>query len=330
MRTLYLCGAGNPAGVRLAIRVNDAEQRWDRIAILDDDPALHGTSVLGCTIEGGFDALARANPERDHVANLVAGKTASRWKVREKLASFGLPFARLVHPSVDTLGVTFGGDDVTVYDGAVLGACAFVGEACIVFMNAVLGHRAHMAPCSIMGPGSVLNARVRLGARSYFGTNASILPDMTIGSDATIGANSSVVSDVPDNATAVGVPAQVIVPGAVADAPARAQAADAPLYEELVERVTEIWRRSLKLDVVEPDDNFFDVGGTSLLAIQITKAINDGSPIALQVTDIFRYPTIAALAAAFSAGPASAGKGGAARKRADLRRQALQSRRRCT
>ena len=54
MRTLYLCGAGNAEGVRLAMIVNRAENKWDRLLVLDDDPGkqkreFSGVPVLGST-----------------------------------------------------------------------------------------------------------------------------------------------------------------------------------------------------------------------------------------------------------------------------------------
>lgn len=48
-----------------------------------------------------------------------------------------------------------------------------------------------------------------LGDNVYIGAGAKILGDIKIGNNVKIGANAVVISDVPDNATAVGVPAVV-------------------------------------------------------------------------------------------------------------------------
>jgi sugar O-acyltransferase (sialic acid O-acetyltransferase NeuD family) len=292
--TLFICGAGNPAGVRLAISVNNVEKNWDRIAILDDDPQLRNSDILGCEVLGGFDELVNANQQTDQIVNLVAAKTSGRWKVRSVLEKYGLPFAQLIHPGVDTFGVTFGGDDITVYDNATLGACSFVGDACIVFMNAVLGHRAHMDCCSILGPGAVLNARVQLGERAYFGTNASILPDLNVGADATVGANSSVVTDIPEGATAVGVPAQILTLASTPDEstlPAQAVSND----PDLRKKIEHVWKNILGVNTIRAADNFFDVGGTSLKAMQVFESLKQLTQSPLAPIDIFRFPTIDAL-----------------------------------
>ncbi len=75
MTTLYLCGAGNPEGVRLALTINQAQRRWERITILDDDPSKHGQSILGVEIAGPFTALEQADPGSAGVSNMVARTT---------------------------------------------------------------------------------------------------------------------------------------------------------------------------------------------------------------------------------------------------------------
>ena len=52
MTTLFLCAASNPEAVRLALEVNDALKRWDRIVLLDDDPAKQGQEILGVVLRG--------------------------------------------------------------------------------------------------------------------------------------------------------------------------------------------------------------------------------------------------------------------------------------
>ena len=77
MRTLYLCGAGNAEGVRLAMIVNRTEKKWDRLLVLDDDPGKHGQELLGAEIAGGIaEMLAKADPATDNVVNLVGRSTA--------------------------------------------------------------------------------------------------------------------------------------------------------------------------------------------------------------------------------------------------------------
>ena len=49
-----------------------------------------------------------------------------------------------------------------------------------------------------------------IGDNVYIGSGAKVLGGIRIGNNVKIGANAVVISDVPDNSTAVGVPARII------------------------------------------------------------------------------------------------------------------------
>ncbi|MEQ9568965.1 MAG: hypothetical protein RLN75_02145, partial [Longimicrobiales bacterium] len=162
MATLYLCGAGNSEGVRLALRVEEARPRWDRIVLLDDDPEKRGLRLLGVEVVGPFAALTDGDPATDGAVNLVARTTAGRRRAGAAIAAHGVPRVGLVAPGVDTLGATLA-DDVLVYPGAIIGPEARVGAGSVVFMGAVVGHEAQVGPGCVVAANAVLNARVELG-----------------------------------------------------------------------------------------------------------------------------------------------------------------------
>lgn len=207
MAILYLCGAGNPEAVRLALRVNRQQFRWDQIALLDDLPHNQGRSILGVRVVGPLSTLAQADKGRAEVANLVAGTTVRRRLVRCKLEGYGLPFAPLIDPSVNTEG-TRHGRDVVVFQNAVIAAEAVLGEGSVVSMGAVVGHECILGKDCFVSPNAVLNGRAHLGDGVFVGANAAVLPDVRVGAWATIGGCSLVVRDVPDGTTVMGVPAR--------------------------------------------------------------------------------------------------------------------------
>lgn len=209
MRTLYLCGASNPEGVRLALRVNEARAGWSRILLLDDDPGRLGQVILGISVVGSFAALARADPATDEVVNLVARTTERRVAAAQRIAAYGVPVAGLVHPGVDVDGSELAPGTI-VYPHAWIGPCVSIGTGSVVFMGAVIGHGSRLGADCVVAPNAVLNARVLARERVYIGTNASVLPDVEIGADATVSANSVVLSDVRPGVTMLGVPAKAL------------------------------------------------------------------------------------------------------------------------
>jgi hypothetical protein len=65
---------------------------------------------------------------------------------------------------------------------------------------------------------------------------------------------------------------------------------------EIEHQLAGIWREILKCDRVGTQDNFFTLGGNSLLIVLMHNRINNIYPGKIEITDIFAYPTIAKLA----------------------------------
>jgi amino acid adenylation domain-containing protein len=53
-----------------------------------------------------------------------------------------------------------------------------------------------------------------------------------------------------------------------------------------------LWQTILGISVISLEDNFFDVGGTSLLALNLLVKIKDRLGVELSIRDIFTYPTL--------------------------------------
>ncbi|WP_346293414.1 amino acid adenylation domain-containing protein [Sphaerothrix gracilis] len=65
---------------------------------------------------------------------------------------------------------------------------------------------------------------------------------------------------------------------------------------ELEQAIAAIWQEVLQLDTVGIHDNFFELGGHSLLLIQVNTQLRQQLQADLSVLDLFRYPTIEAIA----------------------------------
>ncbi len=69
-----------------------------------------------------------------------------------------------------------------------------------------------------------------------------------------------------------------------------------PPRTPLEDTLTGIWRQTLQRERVGVHDDFFDLGGDSLLAVQVLTCIHDTMKIDIGVTSLFDAPTIAELA----------------------------------
>ena len=71
---------------------------------------------------------------------------------------------------------------------------------------------------------------------------------------------------------------------------------DTAAGNELEQSISNIWREVLQLDRLGIYENFFDIGGTSLPALQIVARCEQAFDIKLPVAGFFSEPTVAGLA----------------------------------
>lgn len=104
-----------------------------------------------------------------------------------------------------------------------------------------------------------------------------------------------------------------------------------PPANDLEAQIATVWQQLLGLEHVGMDDNFFDIGGHSILAIQAHRLITEAVARPLAVTDLFRFTTIRALAAHLGQSNGHSQDSAAnlqqSLDRAERRRQQLQRRR---
>jgi amino acid adenylation domain-containing protein len=68
---------------------------------------------------------------------------------------------------------------------------------------------------------------------------------------------------------------------------------------ELERTIAQVWRDVLRLDEVGVDDNFFDLGGHSLLLVRVQTRLRETLNREVPIVEMFQYPTIRTMAAHF-------------------------------
>lgn len=112
---------------------------------------------------------------------------------------------------------------------------------------------------------------------------------------------------------------------------ANAGAAGEAVSEGTEATVAAVWQAQLGRQVGRTD-NFFDIGGHSLLAVNVFRSLSESTGAPISLTDVFRYPTVEVFAAhldrllASEGAPQKEPDPGAASARGSRRRQALSRR----
>jgi natural product biosynthesis luciferase-like monooxygenase protein len=64
---------------------------------------------------------------------------------------------------------------------------------------------------------------------------------------------------------------------------------------ELEQKIVELWQNTLKVEKVSTNDNFFDLGGHSLLIVRLHSELREALDQPVSLTDLYRFPTIRSL-----------------------------------
>ncbi len=165
------------------------QMREDIATIRDRDPAARSNFEVWW-LYNGYKALRshrRANWLYKHGFLLLA-----RWESQRCVRRTGIE----IHPAA-TIGDRFFIDHGT---GVVIGETTEIGDDCTIYQGVTLG-----------GTGKDQGKRhPTLGNHVMVGAGAKVLGPITIGNNVRIAAGAVVLTDIPDNCTAVGIPARVV------------------------------------------------------------------------------------------------------------------------
>jgi UDP-perosamine 4-acetyltransferase len=210
-----IVGVGAGGHAKSAIDAIESVFRFRVVALLDADPALAGTTVLGHPVLGGdaLAALRAAGVEHAFVGLGGAGDTSARRAGAALLRDAGFVLPAIVHRTATVARSARIAEGAQVLAAAIVGADARLGRDALVNAGAILGHDTDLGEAVHVASGARLGGGVTVGDGAHVGTGAVVLQGRTIGTGAVVAAGAVVLEDVPDAGRVAGVPARPIRSG---------------------------------------------------------------------------------------------------------------------
>jgi acetyltransferase EpsM len=168
-----------------------------------------GQSIGGITVAGGLSFLRRL--DRPSVA-LAVGDNVTRGRIAETIRQInpGAVLVSPIHPRSSRESDVSLGSQVTLCLQSVLCTEVQVGDGVLVNTGAIVDHEGVLGDYCHIGPGARLAGRVHVGEFTQIGIGATVIEKVRIGHHVMVGAGAVVLRDLPDQVTAVGVPARII------------------------------------------------------------------------------------------------------------------------
>jgi sugar O-acyltransferase (sialic acid O-acetyltransferase NeuD family) len=210
MSELVVYGAGGFAR-EVAQLVGDLARAGAPITLvgfLSDDPAVHGTTVAGLPVLGGREFL-EAQSGRFDVA-IGVGTPAVKRRLAAHVRAHARSCPALVHPTVVTSTSVMFGSGAIVCAGSILTVDVEVGDFVTINLACTVGHDSRLGDYVTLAPSVNVSGDVKVAEGTDVGTGSRIIQGQRLGHWSIIGAGAVVTTDIPDNCTAVGVPARPI------------------------------------------------------------------------------------------------------------------------
>lgn len=102
------------------------------------------------------------------------------------------------------------GDGCNIMQNTVITNDVVIGKGVLINQISSIGHDVVIRDFVEICPNVSISGNCYIGEGTFIGTNAVILPKINIGKNVIIGASAVVTKDIPDNSTAIGIPAKIL------------------------------------------------------------------------------------------------------------------------
>jgi sugar O-acyltransferase (sialic acid O-acetyltransferase NeuD family) len=209
-RQILVYGAGGFA--REVKDVVDAMEKTGKtircVGFLDDARKTHGIVLNDVPVLGGEEKLQVFAGKAEFLVGI--GNPVAKKKTAEKISRHGCRFAKAFHPTAVTSSYVEYGEGSIVTAGVILTNQIRIGKHVILNLGDTVGHDCILEDYVTISPGVFISGNVHIGEGTDVGTGSVIIQGVRVGRWSVVGAGAVVTKDIPDNCTAVGVPAKVI------------------------------------------------------------------------------------------------------------------------
>jgi len=169
------------------------------VAVVDDDESRWAGEVMGVPVVGGFERLVKlfGDSAFDTAIITISTSVPARTRLREALASNGIPLANAIDPTARIAGgVTFGTGNV-ICAFCHFGVDTVVGDNNFVSAYNSYDHHNRLGSDISTGPACATSGLVILGDRVRLGTGIYVEPYVELGDDVEVASGSVIVASVP-------------------------------------------------------------------------------------------------------------------------------------
>lgn len=183
--------------------INTISPTYQVLGFLDDSREIGSPATPHAEV-----VIGRVDDARHLDATIVVavGSPQARRTIVDRLGN--VHYANLVHPHASIGSFVNHGPGLIMAAGSRITHAVTLGSHVHLNVDSSINHDCRVGNFVTVTPGSRLSGAVTIGNGVWMGVNSSVIQGVSIGDDVVVGAGAAVISDLPDDCTAVGVPAK--------------------------------------------------------------------------------------------------------------------------
>lgn len=210
MKKLIIYGLSNPVILSLVEAINKADKTYDIQGLVQASSNPPASHLLDYPVLGNEDIIPELLKKDDYYFYPNVNYSPMEMKEADMLLeSLGCKTVSLINPYIDMRHVRYG-KNIMLCEGSIVGPGVTIGDHLVCRLGSIISHEVTIEDYVYIGPGATICGEAHLKTGCYIGAGVTILPDMVIGRNSIVGAGAVVNKSLPDNVTAVGVPARII------------------------------------------------------------------------------------------------------------------------
>lgn len=210
MKNIVIIGAGG-FGREVKTLIDSINNQTPTYRFLGfyDDGFKKGQIINGCPVLGGILDINVINIQCSVV--IAVGDPQTKQGLYEKIKNSNVDFPNIIHPNV-----LLSDDFVEIGMGNIICASCIITcninikDFVILNLMCTIGHDTIISSFSSFMPSVNISGDVLIHEKVYVGTGAKIINQLEIGANTIVGAGAVVSKSLPENCTAVGIPAKPI------------------------------------------------------------------------------------------------------------------------
>ena len=193
--------------------INQIEEKYEVIAILDDNVELHGTKFEGIEVKGNLELVHDFTGDISFVFAIGHYPTRiTRYFILERLRLPDNRFETLIHPDAKIYPTSTIGYGCIIHKGTIVYNNCIISPYVLIIANTIIGNRNVVGRGAIVASMVSTTGRVKIGNFSFIGTGSLIAENVEIGPGAMIGMGSLILRDVKPGHYTMGNPPKGQIP----------------------------------------------------------------------------------------------------------------------